>query len=257
MVVTGAMPGGVAPRVAHAADIIPPAPPPPRPPIVGFVDTHVHQFANLGFGGLEFWGSPMDPTLDPTAPDDDARARALPTSDFIFLTSSQVVEQAAGDLPVILTPSATSCDDGACWAQCPAGTGVTGNACWRVQIHGSDGKADLLNEMVGSDPNGHGVMGYPDLDGWPSWDVLTDNLLVNGSFFNLVAPCDQLEWRSNIRAMISTIKTEVEIAFGLFFVVACYQTCYDTCTRCLQEGHDITSCCSCSTALRLLGKLVK
>ena len=27
----------------------------------GFADLHNHQFANLGFGGLAFWGSPSGP----------------------------------------------------------------------------------------------------------------------------------------------------------------------------------------------------
>ena len=60
-----------------------------RPVIQGFVDTHLHQFANLGFGGLEVWGSPMDPSLDTSASNAIARARALPDSDFIYVPLSQ------------------------------------------------------------------------------------------------------------------------------------------------------------------------
>lgn len=33
----------------------------PYPPVVGFADTHAHQFANLAFGGLLFWGQPYGP----------------------------------------------------------------------------------------------------------------------------------------------------------------------------------------------------
>lgn len=65
---TGMLPGATAARVVlHASDITPPEPAPPRPPIVGIADTHVHQFANLGFGGIEVWGSPVDPSLDANA----------------------------------------------------------------------------------------------------------------------------------------------------------------------------------------------
>src|SRR5262245_44583897 len=72
-----------------ASDVIPPVAPPPRPPIIGFVDTHLHQFANLGFGGFEVWGSPMDPTLDPTASLESAAARALPNSDFVYVSAAE------------------------------------------------------------------------------------------------------------------------------------------------------------------------
>ena len=54
-------------NVVRANDVTPPIAPPPRPAIIGFADTHLHQFANLGFGGLEVWGSPMDPSLDANA----------------------------------------------------------------------------------------------------------------------------------------------------------------------------------------------
>jgi hypothetical protein len=91
MVMTGLMPARIAPRVARANDVIPPPPPPPQTPIVGFVDTHLHQFANLGFGGLEVFGSPVDPTLDAAAPLHVARARALPDSDYIYVRDSEIV----------------------------------------------------------------------------------------------------------------------------------------------------------------------
>ena len=53
IVLTGSLPATIAPRILHASDVTPPPPPPPQPAIVGFIDTHLHQFANLGFGGLE------------------------------------------------------------------------------------------------------------------------------------------------------------------------------------------------------------
>lgn len=33
----------------------------PGEPIWGYADLHAHQFGNLGFGGLAFWGAPFDP----------------------------------------------------------------------------------------------------------------------------------------------------------------------------------------------------
>src|SRR5436190_21654272 len=77
------------PAVVVATDVTSPIAPPPRPAIIGFADTHLHQFANLGFGGLEVWRSPMDPTLNPTANIEAARARALPDSDFVYVSAAQ------------------------------------------------------------------------------------------------------------------------------------------------------------------------
>ena len=162
------------PAVVRANDVTPPIAPPPRPPIIGFVDTHLHQFANLGFGGLEVFGSPVDPTLDPGATLEAAAARALPDSDFIYVSAADALDYLyIGGVPAITTPLAESCTSG-CSAACPAGTGVPGNACVKITIHGNGGDADLLNKVVpnGND-SGHGTFGYPDMNGWPAFDVLT------------------------------------------------------------------------------------
>lgn len=162
------------PAALVANDVTPPAPIPARPVISGFVDTHLHQFANLGFGGAEVWGSPMDPALDASAPLSTARARALPDSDFLYLSVPQALDYLyIGDVPVITTPLAATCDDGSCWPECPAGTGVSGNACVRITVHGPAGAFDLLNELVPNGSGGHGTAGYPDMNGWPAHDVLT------------------------------------------------------------------------------------
>jgi microsomal dipeptidase-like Zn-dependent dipeptidase len=163
-------------EVVHAQDITPPTPPPLRPAIVGFADTHVHQFANLGFGGLEVWGSPMDPSLDPNAflnAPDAARQRALPNSDYIYVADGDVDGYVSAlEIPVRNTPFAASCDNGSCWPQCPVGTGIQGNACWRITIHGVNGGDDLLSQTV-EGVNNHGTMGFPDMDGWPAWNIVT------------------------------------------------------------------------------------
>jgi microsomal dipeptidase-like Zn-dependent dipeptidase len=167
---------GASPGVAYASDVTPPEPAPVRTPIVGFADTHVHQFSNLAFGGLEVWGSPVDPTFDAVAylaNPAAAAARALPDSDFVYLTSAQAADYLGpADAPAIVPPLGEKCDDGHCWDQCPAGTGVSGNPCWRIAIHGDGGNADLLNNVIAG-PSGHGIRGYPDFDGWPSFDIVT------------------------------------------------------------------------------------
>jgi microsomal dipeptidase-like Zn-dependent dipeptidase len=148
----------IRPAVTGANDVTPPQPPPPRPAIIGFADTHLHQFANLGFGGLEVWGSPMDPTLDTSAANDVAARRALPDSDFIVVPLAEAPNYLAiGGAPMPFTP--VTCSDG--------------SPCARITIHGSGGSSDLLNSLVPNGSTGHGVLGYPDMDGWPAFDVHT------------------------------------------------------------------------------------
>lgn len=145
--------------VVRANDVIPPLPAPVRTPIVGFIDTHLHQFANLGFGGLEVFGSPMDPALDPNAPIEDARARALPDSDFIYVPVAEASDYlgiGGGAVGGPLLP-------------CPDGSGT----CVRITIHGPSGGDDLLNQLIPNGSPSHGTMGYPDMNGWPAFDVLT------------------------------------------------------------------------------------
>ena len=171
--VGGAVPGGPAPTAAWANDVTPPpAPPPPETPIVGFAETHLHQFANRGFGGLEIWGSPMDPGLDPTVAIEAARRGALPDSNYLYVSDAAVDGiLGAGGVSARFNPSSSSCTSG-CPAACPPGTGTTGNPCWQVAIHGADGSLDLLNRALGGE-DAHGTMGYPDMAGWPAWDVYT------------------------------------------------------------------------------------
>jgi microsomal dipeptidase-like Zn-dependent dipeptidase len=165
---TGAIPAGLAPRTVYAQHVTLPPPPPPRAPIVGFIDTHLHQFANLAFGGFEVWGSPVDPLLDPAASDDTAAARALPDSDYIYVADDQIgAIRAALGLPVSGTPSATH----DFFPQCP-----TSDPCYRVTIHGMNGGDDLLNFQI-TNAN-HGTTGYrpsgggPSMD-WPRWNTVT------------------------------------------------------------------------------------
>ena len=172
---TGLVPGASR-GVVSASDVTPPEPAPVRTPIVGFADTHVHQFSNLGFGGLEVWGFPVDPTFDPSqflANPEAARKRALPNSDYAYLDTLQAIDYlGVGEIPAIATPLAQVCDNGQCWPECPPGTGVQGHACWRIEIHGQSGGSDLLNKLIAHTPS-HGTMGYPDMIGWPAYNVVT------------------------------------------------------------------------------------
>ena len=159
----------LAPQTVYAQDVVPPPPPPVQTPIVGFIDTHLHQFANLGFGGLELWGSPVDPTLDPSAPLDNARARALPDSAFIYVADDQIdaIRGALG-IRVSDTPSASHGN----FAGCP-----TADPCYQVTIHGIDGGADLLNSQI-TNLDHHGTTGYrpmggPASMGWPTYHTVT------------------------------------------------------------------------------------
>ena len=172
---------GASRGVVYASDITPPTPPTVHKKIEGFADTHVHQFSNLGFGGLEVWGSPVDPTFDADAfmaDPDAARRRALPDSDYLYLSAAQAADYLGlGDLPVTLTPAATKCELGLCFAAtppgpCPPGTGTPGNPCWRIAIHGFNGQSDLLNRMIAHLPE-HGTAGFPLMLGWPAFDVVT------------------------------------------------------------------------------------
>ncbi len=102
------------PAAAAETTIVLPAPAPDvEESEVGFTDTHLHMFSHDGFGGLAMWGSPVDPLYDtngltiadfaayPNFNDcnpgltatqlakcrkvQEARARALPTSDYLYV----------------------------------------------------------------------------------------------------------------------------------------------------------------------------
>jgi microsomal dipeptidase-like Zn-dependent dipeptidase len=144
------------PAVVEAQD------PPPPAPVWGIADTHNHQFANLGFGGLMIWG-------DVFRWDDDI-AKALPWSDFMpgrygdvlnYHGYSREYDVAAPELGYPNIP-----------ATCPPGTGTSDNPCRGFAIHGPGGLRDLLNIFM-SGRLGHLVGGYPQFDGYPRWSTYT------------------------------------------------------------------------------------
>jgi hypothetical protein len=65
----------------------------PPTPINGFADVHVHQFANLGFGGLVLWGQSFTP--------DNSIETALPWDDWTPGHYGDVVDK--NDNPVAMT----------------------------------------------------------------------------------------------------------------------------------------------------------
>ena len=98
---------------AHAA-----APP---TPITGFADVHVHQFANLGFGGLVVWGQSFTP--------DNSIETALPWDDWTPGHFGDVVDKngnAGRDdlLPESALPQQVRQASEVLGADCAPGTGV-------------------------------------------------------------------------------------------------------------------------------------
>ena len=148
---------------AHAA-----APP---TPITGFADVHVHQFANLGFGGLVVWGQSFTP--------DGSIETALPWDDWTPGHFGDVVDKNGNagrhDAParILLFPSKCVRHSEVLGADCAPGTGVDIlHHCDGFAVHGAGGLGDLVNAFsTGS--LGHHVGGYPEFDGWPRYNNVT------------------------------------------------------------------------------------
>ncbi len=112
-----------------------------QPAICGFADTHTHQFANLGFGGLLLWGEPFDPA---------GIQVALPWCDYADLDAVNPF-----GLPVPRVPV-------------PTANGLAA----LTPVHGPGGLEDFIGMSL-SEGVGHPVGGAPDFDGWPSWYAVT------------------------------------------------------------------------------------
>ena len=147
---------------AHAA-----APP---TPITGFADVHVHQFANLGFGGLVVWGQSFTP--------DGSIETALPWDDWTPGHFGDVVDKDNNPVgmtscPNLLFPSKCVRHSEVLGADCAPGTGVDIlHTCDGFAVHGAGGLGDIVNAFsTGS--LGHNVGGYPEFDGWPRYNNVT------------------------------------------------------------------------------------
>ena len=148
---------------AHAA-----APP---TPITGFADVHVHQFANLGFGGLVVWGQSFTPgqldrdgaalgRLDARSLRRRRRQERQPRGDDVVPEPAlpEQVRQAFGGARTPTARRARACD--------------IFNPCDGFAVHGAGGLGDLVNAFSNGSL-GHRVGGYPEFDGWPRYDNVT------------------------------------------------------------------------------------
>ena len=72
----------------------------PPTPISGFADVHVHQFANLGFGGLVLWGQSFTP--------DNSIETALPWDDWTPGHFGDVVDKNGNPVGMTSCPNPSS-----------------------------------------------------------------------------------------------------------------------------------------------------
>ena len=142
----------------------------PPTPINGFADVHVHQFANLGFGGLVLWGQSFTP--------DNSIETALPWDDWTPGHYGDVVDKNGNPVgmtscPNLLFPSKCVKHSEVLHADCPPDHGYDiFNPCDGFSVHGAGGTGDLVNAFSNGSL-GHPVGGYPEFDGWPRYDNVT------------------------------------------------------------------------------------
>ena len=144
----------------------------PPPPVWGFADVHVHQFSNLGFGGLVVWGESFT--------QDDSIETALPWDDWTPGHAGDVVDGNNNPVGFQACPSLIPVFPSKCvrhsevlHADCPPGTGVDVlHACNGFTVHGPGGINDIVNAFSNGSV-GHPVGGYPEFDGWPRFDNVT------------------------------------------------------------------------------------
>jgi microsomal dipeptidase-like Zn-dependent dipeptidase len=148
---------------------------PTAPPIWGFADTHVHQFNNLGFGGLMFQGAPFDPGgIALALPHCDGSPGQL--FDAFFNPPPLFLPLPTPIIPVgfcNLDPTIPGCP--AYCPPCPVfvpGTSTCAVPCFALLAHGPLGVNDIIGAALDQGAY-HPVGGYPEFDGWPRWDSKT------------------------------------------------------------------------------------
>jgi uncharacterized delta-60 repeat protein len=141
----------------------------PHAPVSGFADLHVHQFANLGFGGMLIWGQPFT--------DDGKIETALPHCDFIPADITQGLVQnlikPLGIAAPIWKPTWEP------WKfpypyECGLNPALfPSHICPYYDIHGPNGFTDIIGNYLTMSERGsgwgHNITGYPEFDGWPRW----------------------------------------------------------------------------------------
>ena len=111
---------------------------PSTEPVRGIADLHTHQFSNLGFGGVVFWGAPYDP---------GGINKALAWCDYTY---DFVTEWSSSEL---IGPSVPSLG---------------------YEIHGPKALQDLTHPLSHAFPEGkHDVDGTGAFAGWPSHSTTT------------------------------------------------------------------------------------
>ena len=111
-------------------------------PVRGIADLHTHQFSNLGFGGVVFWGAPYDA---------GGINSALPWCDYTWKFSTQ-------------------------WSS----TGLEGPIAPTLgyEIHGPKALQALTHPLSQALPEGqHDVSGTGPFDGWPTYNTFTHQMM--------------------------------------------------------------------------------
>ncbi len=135
------------------------------PPLVGYADLHLHMFAEEAFGGGWLHGQAVGPAelalalCDGGDPGDHARLR----DDLSVLFNncdSQLLSDTAAEVPLLQA----------------------------LLTLGGLGISELLGDIPGSDGDtglhGDRTNGWPELDGWPGWDVIAHQQSWEGWLFD-------------------------------------------------------------------------
>lgn len=131
-------------------------------PIWGFADTHAHQFANLGFGGLFVWGQ-VFPIFGQSIGGIQA---ALPNCDNWPQIWSRVTKEAKRKSGQLVSVYDIDID--------PAGLPIFG------VVHGVEGVKDLVGTLVahqGPEFPHHSVNGFPTFIDWPRWNSVSHQMM--------------------------------------------------------------------------------
>jgi len=120
--------------------------------IVGAADFHLHQFANIGFGGRLVWG-------------DSFHSGGIETA----LPECGVTELCADGKEALICNEVLcrfASDRDKCRAECER------HKCDSPPPHGRAGLTDPLSTVL-REKVGHSVTGFPEFDGWPAYNSFT------------------------------------------------------------------------------------
>ena len=129
----------------------------------------MHQFANLGFGGMLIWGEPFTP--------DGRIESALPHCDFIPADVSKGLVQnlikPLGLAAPVWQPTWNPLDFPYPYECVPNPALFPPALCPYYDIHGPNGFTDIIGNYLTKSERGsgwaHNISGYPEFNGWPKW----------------------------------------------------------------------------------------